>query len=472
MEKAFKLLHKENTQLKAENAALKLENAELRAENKALKAEIIVLQTTIKQLMARLEDLERRLKLDPQTSHKPSGAEPFRKPISTRGKTNKPSGGQNGHVGKTLAMTDTPDEIKIIPVNCCEKCQADLSQQKSKRNRRAQVFDLPDPRIIVREFQTEEKNCVCGHTTVSKLPKGVQLGAQYGSLIRIITSYLNSKQLIPEERVADVMHDLFGVDLCSASVGNHVIELSEKVKPYDEANHKAAAGERVKHSDETWFRIRKLAAYLQVLSTKTHTHYKPTFKRGDIIRTTGGVLVSDHFVSYKTLENIRHAFCNAHHIRELEAVSQHDKEPWAASFKKLLQFACHRAKSPNIQHYQPAISRRFDELIEKGLVYHALLPPLESKSGKKNRKSYNLLIRLRDNKESVLRFLYEEDVPFTNNLAERDLRMMKVKQKISGGFRSMEGAEHFCRIRGVMSTLQKQNTPLLPFMKSLYPSIA
>ena len=246
----------------------------------------------------------------------------------------------------------------------------------------------------------------------------------------------------------------------------------KKIKPYDEENHQAAAKARVRHSDETWFRICKQSAYLQVLSTQTHTYYKPTLKRGDIIKTEGGVLVSDHFASYKTLENILHAFCNAHHIRELEAVSKHDQESWEASLKKLLQFACHRVKLPDIHRYRESIARRFDELIEKGVAYHALLPPLESKSGKKNRKSYNLLIRLRDNKESVLRFLYEADVPFTNNLAECDLRMMKVKQKISGGFRSMEGAEHFCRIRGVISTLQKQKMPLLPFLTSLYPSAA
>lgn len=465
MEKAFKLLQKENAELKAENVALRLENEALRAENAALKK-------TIKQLTARLEELERRFKLDSQTSHKPSGAEPFRKPIVTRTQSNKPSGGQKGHAGKTLEMTDTPDRVQTIEVNQCEACQADLSKTKSQRRKRAQVFDIPITSLVVTEYQTEEKVCQCGHVTASTLPEGVYCGAQYGPNVRTRTAYLNVKQLIPEDRTAETMCDLFGVNLCPATVANYVTELSKKVQGHDELNRQEIADAHVKNSDETSFRIGKKTAWLHVQSTKTHTHYKPANQRGDIITTTQGVLVSDHFKSYKVLKNVTHAFCNAHHMRELEAVSKYDKEPWAAPLKKLLQFACHRVKLPNIVRYQERISNQYDAWIEKGLQYHQLLPPLESKTGKKQRTGYNLLIRLRDNKDSVLRFMYDQEVPFTNNLAEQDLRMMKVKQKISGGFRTMEGAQTFCKIRGVISTLRKQKIPIFPFLTSLYPPIS
>jgi transposase len=308
--------------------------------------------------------------------------------------------------------------------------------------------------------------------TASTLPDGVYCGAQYGPNIRTRTAYLNVRQLIPEDRTAETMCDLFGVALCPATVANYVAELSKKVEVHDEYNQQEIAGANVKHSDETSFRIGKKTAWLHVQSTKTHTHYKPENQRGDIIKTTHGVLVSDHFKSYKALKDVKHAFCNAHHIRELEAVSKYDKEPWAAPLKKLLQFACFRAKLPDMIRYQERISNQYDAWIEKGLQYHQLLPPLESKTGRKQRTGYNLLIRLRDNKDSVLRFMYEPEVPFTNNLAEQDLRMMKVKQKISGGFRTMDGAQTFCKIRGVISTLRKQKIPIFPFLTSLYPALA
>ena len=451
MEKAFKLLQKENAELKAENAVLK---------------------KTVQQLTARLEELERRFKLDSQTSHKPSGAEPFRKPIVTRTQSNKPSGGQKGHPGKTLEMTNTPDMVKTIEVNLCEACQADLSKTKSQRKKRGQVFDILPASMIVTEYQTEEKVCICGHMTASTLPEGVYCGAQYGPNIRTRTAYLNVKQLIPEDRTAETMCDLFGVDLCPATVANYVAELSEKVEAHDEQNRQEIEDAPVKNSDETSFRIGKKTVWLHVQSTKTHTYYKPANQRGDIIKTTRGVLVSDHFKSYKALKDLKHAFCNAHHIRELEAVSKYDKESWAAPLKKLLQFACYRAKLPDVLRYQERISNQYDVWIEQGLQYHQLLPPLESRTGKKQRTGYNLLIRLRDNKDSVLRFMYEPEVPFTNNLAEQDLRMMKVKQKISGGFRTMKGAKTFCKIRGVISTLRKQKVSIFPFLTNLYPAIA
>lgn len=449
MENAFKQLQKENAELKTENAALK---------------------KTIKQLTARLEELERRFKLDSQTSHKPSGAEPFRKPIVTRTQSNKNSGGQKGHRGTTLEMRDTPDILKRIEVILCEKCQADLSKTKSQRKKRGQVFDILPANMIVTEYQTEEKVCTCGHMTASTLPEGVYCGAQYGPNIRRRTAYLNVRQLVPEGRTAETMYDLFGVDLCPATVANYVAELSEKVEAHDEYNRQEIEAARVKNSDETSFRIGKKTAWLHVQSTKTHTYYKPANQRGDIIKTTHGVLVSDHFKSYKVLKDVKHAFCNAHHIRELEAISKYDKEPWAAPLKKLLQFACYRAKLPDIFRYQERISNQYDAWIERGLQYHQLLPPLESRTGKKQRTGYNLLIRLRDNKDSVLRFMYEPEVPFTNNLAEQDLRMMKVKQKISGGFRTMAGAQTFCKIRGVISTLRKQKVSIFPFLVNLYPS--
>jgi len=425
---------------------------------------------TIRQLTERVEEFERRLKRDSKTSHIPSGADPFRKPKSSRESGKNPSGGQRGHKGTTLNMTTTPDKTETIKVKECEKCQADLSKTSSRKTRRAQVFDIPEPKILVTEYQTEEKVCICGHVTSSQFPNGVYGGAQYGARIRTIAGYLHVQQLIPEDRVAQTMQDLFGLKICAASIGNYVVNLAKDLAQQNEKNREIIENTRVKNSDETSMRIAGRTNWLQTQGTATHTYYKTTQKRGDIIRAINGIVVCDHFKSYKTLTGVKLAFCNAHHLRELEAVKTYDKESWAGSMKRLLQFACHTAKQPYVDKYIDKISKKFDELIDQGLAYHKTKPPLISKTGKKQHKSYNLLIRLRDNKESVLRFLYDKDVPFTNNLAERDLRMMKVKQKISGGFRSMLGAENFCCIRGVISTLQKQGESVLNFISSQYPS--
>lgn len=207
----------------------------------------------------------------------------------------------------------------------------------------------------------------------------------------------------------------------------------------------------IKHLDETGFRVGKKTQWLHVISNSFATHYRAREKRGDLLEGLKSILVHDHWKPYFCLEDVQHALCNAHHLRELKALEEFEKEPWAFKMSRLLIIAS-RLKNPPILR----ILELYDHIVAEGLAFHEHLPPL-GKLHKKKRKGHNLLVRLRDFKDCVLLFLKRGDVPFTNNQAEQDIRMMKVKQKISGGFRTLQGAETFCLIRGFLSTCRKQS---------------
>jgi transposase len=204
----------------------------------------------------------------------------------------------------------------------------------------------------------------------------------------------------------------------------------------------------VKHLDETGFRIGGKTHWLQVISNGSMTHYRPTISRTNLLDGVTGVVVHDHWKPYFCMTNVQHGLCNAHHLRELKSLTEIEKEDWAPQMSKLLKLFSHFVDPP----YQ-RISYIYDQIVSRGLMFHQQQPQL---TGRKKRVGHNLLIRLRNRKDDTLRFLTSSDVPFTNNQAEQDIRMMKVKQKISGGFRTMQGAQTFCTIRGFISTKRKQ----------------
>jgi transposase len=230
---------------------------------------------------------------------------------------------------------------------------------------------------------------------------------------------------------------------------------------------------RVKHMDETGFRIGGRTQWLHIFSTALLTFYRVASKRGSLLSGVTGIVVHDHWKPYYTMKGVLHALCNAHHLRELKALVEIEKEEWARKMQRLLRRACHavnlakergeRLKPPLIELF----NRSYDRILKEGFSFHEAQPPLvrageRKRRGRQRRRTgHNLLLRLSTRKEDVLRFLIDADVPFTNNQAERDGRMMKVKQKISGGFRSEEGANIFVTIRSVISTAKKQGWNVL-----------
>lgn len=416
---------------------------------------IQALMEEIKLLKEHIAELERRLGLNSSNSSKPPSSDGLgKKPKSLRVRGQNPSGGQKGHKGHTLTQVSDPDQVIHHRVERCAICQASLKETQAVNIIKRQVFDIPEPQIEITEHQAEVKLCPCGHMNRAAFPQDIQAPVQYGPRVKAFAIYLSIQQLIPEDRLQSVFLDLFSLPLSTATLAAINQEMGQKIAPIQENVLESLKKAAVKHLDETGFRVSKKMHWLHVVSNSFATHYRAREKRGDVLEGFKGILVHDHWKPYFQLQDVLHSLCNAHHLRELKALEEIEKEPWAFKMSRLLTVA-NRLKDPPI----PRILELYDYIVAEGLAFHEQKPPL-GKLHKKRRQGHNLLIRLRDFKECVLRFLERQDVPFTNNQAEQDIRMMKVKQKISGGFRTLQGAETFCIIRGFLSTCRKQGLNL------------
>ena len=422
---------------------------------------IQALMEEIKLLKERMADLEHRLGLNSSNSSKPPSSDGLgKKPKSLRVKGKNPSGGQKGHKGHTLTQVPNPDQVIRHTVEACMVCQASLKEAQTVNIIKRQVFDIPKTRIEIREHQAEVKRCSCGHLNRAVFPRDALAPVQYGSRVKALAVYLSTQQLIPEDRLQTVFMDLFSLPISTATLASINQEIGQKIAPIQEGVLEVLKNATVKHLDETGFRVGKKAQWLHVISNSFATHYRAREKRGDLLENLKGILVHDHWKPYFCIEDVQHALCNAHHLRELKALEEFEKEPWAFKMSRLLAVSS-RLKDPPLSR----ILTLYDQIIAEGLAFHERQPPL-GKLHNKKRKGHNLVLRLRDFKNCVFRFLEKQDVPFTNNQAEQDIRMMKVKQKISGGFRTPQGAETFCIIRGFFSTCRKQGLNLFQSLNS------
>jgi len=440
-------------------AALQAQNAELRA--------IIAVQN------ARIADLERQLGLNSGNSGKPPSSDGLKKkPVrvsSLRERSGKKSGGQKGHPGKTLSRTDTPDATVDHFPETCPGCGGPLNEAMATGHTARQVFDLPEPRpLIVTEHRAHACRCAkCGAETRAAFPEDVTAPVQYGPRIASIVVYLLHFQFLPEKRLAMLMADLFGVHLVTATIAGMSQSCATRFQSFVAAVRDHVAAAPVKHMDETGFRVGGKTQWLHIASTIWLTFYRVSPKRGSLLENVLGIVVHDHWKPYYTLKGVLHALCNAHHLRELKALVEIEKEDWARKMQRLLRRACHATNLAREQGVTLSprlislIERCYDAILLEGFAFHDAQPGLISNARKRlgrkpRRVGHNLLRRLHTRKHDVLRFLSDPDVPFTNNLAERDGRMMKLRQKISGGFRSMDGAGDFSIIRSLISTARKQ----------------
>ena len=453
-------------------AGMAVANAALRAENAALRK-------TITTLTAGIAELERRLGLNSANSGKPPSGDGLGKPPRTRSlreASGRKPGGQKGHPGQTLCRSETPNvTIHHFPAACDGRGAAPGKGTAMGFTAR-QVFDLPEPRpLLVTEHRAHRCRCdSCGTQTRAVFPAGVTSPVQYGERIAAFVLYLLHYRLLPERRLAALMGDLFGVGLAGATIARISRDAARRFRGFADTVRDRVAAAPVKHLDETGFRIGGKTQWLHVACTLFLTFYRISAKRGSLPANVVGIAVHDHWKPYYTLAGVTHALCNAHHPRELQALIDIEKEAWAVRMRCLLRRACHAA---NLARERGAalnprlvalFERRHDAILTEGFACHEAQPPLipaAAQAGRRGRPprrtGHNLLSRLRDRKPDVLRFLTDPDVPFTNNLAERDGRMMKLRQKISGGFRSVEGAEDFAVIRTLISTAKKQGWKLL-----------
>lgn len=447
---------------------------ELRAVNEAQRKEIAAFS-------ARVAELERQLGLNSSNSGKPPSSDGLNKPPRTsslREKTGKKSGGQKGHKGQTLTRTATPDRVIDHYPGICPDCGGQPDKTASLGYRPRQVFDVPEPQPVqVTEHRAHTCRCAdCGAQTEAAFPEDVTAPVQYGARIAALAVYLRNCQFIPEDRLAALLKDVFGIEISTATIAAMERRKAEELKPVAEDIAQKVKEAPVKHMDETGYRVGGLTQWLHVAATVFLTFYRTSAKRGALLADVIGIVVHDHWKPYFTMPGVLHALCNAHHLRELKALMEIEKEAWAFAMYRFLRQACHAANLAKRKEtaldprFIAWLAARYDRIVAQGLAFHEAQPPPERpnegngkkpRGRKRRRTGHNLLLRLQNRKEDVLRFLTDPSVPFTNNQAERDLRMMKVRQKISGCFRTAGGAEDFAVLRTVLSTAAKQGWNLL-----------
>lgn len=424
-------------------------------------------------LAARIEKLEAQLAKNSANSSKPPSSDGLNKPKpkSHREKGNRQSGGQPGHKGETLKMVDTPDEIVAHPVSVCPQCQHDLTEAAVKQVVRRQVFDMPPLRLQVTEHQAEVKECpCCRYRCRAAFPEGVNAPAQYGPNVLAHAAYLNSYHLIPSARVREWFADCVGQAISAGSIERAVAQLAQAVAPALDVIYAGVTRSAVVHFDETGFRINTGTQWLHTACTEWLSYYTVHPRRGDEALLDAGVLpncrgwaVHDGHKPYFGFQRVRHALCNAHHLRELQFAVEQYNATWAQDMHDLLREMKHRRERDDLSAQTlNTLETRYDTVVDAGFQAFPIRPrPPNSKGRVAQHPVTNLLIRLRDYRTAVLAFLHHPEVPFDNNLAERDLRMMKVKQKISGCFRTWSGAEVFAAVRTYLATARKQGVSML-----------
>lgn len=431
------------------------------------------LREVITQQAARIRALEDQLAKNSGNSGKPPSSDGLKKkPRSLREKGKRKSGGQKGHKGSTLEMVLVPDETVLHTLDSCPHCATDLSTVEPERVEKRQVFDMPPVQIEVTEHQVQVKCCPqCQAQVKASFPEDVTHPVQYGKRIQAQAVYLNTYQLLPLARISELFGDFYGHAPSEAMVLGAIKQAHERIQPALDAIEAQLIQADVLHSDETGMRVEGKLHWLHVASTDKLTAYTVHPKRGqeamremDILPQFKGVSVHDGLTSYFQFEDCAHALCNAHHLRDLRFVEAQYQQAWAGEMAQLLRDA--KREVADCPDEQQALAperiafyhQEYERVLQQGFEANPPpeTPPPKKRGRKKQSPPKNLLDRLQKYQRETLTFISDFRVPFDNNLAERDVRMMKVKQKVSGTFRTQHGAEMFCDLRAYISTARKQ----------------
>lgn len=449
----------------------------LLAQNEKLTELVETQAIQIKKLEKRVHELERQLGLNSSNSSKPPSSDGLRKKNNSREPGGK-KGAPKGHEGHTLRFTLVPDEVILHTLPACKICHHSLADVPVQDWIKRQVLDLPLSPLVTTEHRSEEKRCPCCHVVQSAdFPAAVKAHVQYGDSFAAWTAYLSVYQLLPLKRITQFFFDLTGYRPSQRTLLEKLKTMADHVAEQEPVIKEILRKQPFIYCDETPMRLNGKLQHLHTHSnaewTLLHMNANrcgPAFVEMDVLPTYTGVVVHDCFASYfKPHFEFSHALCNAHLMRECQGIVDHDRHQWASDMKELLKRSWVLAKAtraidvPLADEVLNEIDQRYDDILELAKTEWAkdIVPEKTGPRGRKCKsKAANLGQRFKDHKESILRFLYDARIPFDNNQAERDIRMSKVKQKISGCFRTELGGEQFARIRGFISTLQKQQLPL------------
>ena len=459
---------------------------ELSRELEALRKEVSALKAENLTLRERVQTLEEQVAKDSHNSHKPPSSDGLAKPKpkSLRPKSQRPTGGQPGHPGHTLRIVEKPDRIVLHRVERCCGCGRSLAGQEPDGLEHRQVHDLPAARLEVTEHQAEVKTCPCGCVNHAAFPPEAAAPVQYGPRVKSVGVYLGEYQLLPFDRLAEIMRDLFACESFSeGTLANFKADCSRRLEPVEAAIRDLAAAAPVAGFDETGVRAIGSLHWLHTVSTRLLTWYFVHKRRGCEAMDAAGILadyrgraVHDFWKPYFDY-GCDHALCNSHLLRELVFLWEEQNQKWAkAMIDHLLAIkkAVATASTGGMASLPPADQRRFlkgyKRIVQAGYAQNPVAAPHGPKrrGRRKQSKARNLLDRFRDYPDSILAFMRDFAVPFDNNQSERDLRMMKLRQKISGTFRSFQALVNFCRIRGYVSTARKNGLNALDALQRVF----
>jgi len=460
-----------------------MENDVLREANRILQAQLAELVERNGTLEARIVDVEARLRSNSRNSSKPPSSDGYTKPApkSRRRRSGRKPGKQPGTPGQHLAQVADPDVIITHTPERCGGCGGDLAGAPVTGVVRRQVFDLPPTALVATEHIAEQRRCCCGTETSAAFPAEATAPACYGPGLRAYVCYLVVRQHIPVARVAELLRDAWGAPVSTGTVATMVREGAGLLAAFLASVRDQLGGSEVVHADETGLRVEARLNWVHSVSTDALTLYHLDPRRGTaamdamgVLEHCTGVLVHDGWAPYRQYPNVSHALCNAHHLRELEAAAEIAGQWWATDMTTLfaetwqLVLAAKDEGSGALPDDERArIRAAYRVIIAAGHIANVPPPPTGRRGRPKRSKAANLLARLDAYETDVLRFASDFRVGFDNNLAERDIRMVKVQQKVSGGFRSFEGAQAWLAIRSYLSTAAKNGVNVLHALQHL-----
>jgi len=476
--------------LRAENASLQARTGELADGLAERDIRIAEQGARIAELEARLAELARRLDQNSGNSSKPSSRDPVaerqRQAEERRARAEKAGGPmrrkgkQPGSKGSNLQMSPTPDDIVDHRPDACEQCGRCREESHHRGFAARQVVEVPPVRPIFIEHRAHTYGCDCGHETTAAFPDDVRAPVSYGPRVRAIVAYLLGRQHIPNRRVAEAMDDLFGLHISSGAIHSIYAEAGRRLKGFISALVVLLRSLPVLHADETTDRIGTVNCWMHVASTSLYTLIHASTTRGTeavdeagVLRGYRGVVVHDRLALYWKLA-AKHGICGAHLLRDLADVAVvQTQTAWASALAALLveiNTACEAARLRGLKQLAPVLQRgfaeRYDALVTDGLAANP--EPAHRTRNAVERRSLNLVSAFSTHRRSILRYMYDLDVAFTNNQAERDLRPSKLHRKISGCFRSKAGAERFARLRSYLSTTRKNGISAMDALTRLF----